>query len=278
MRHARVLGALLVASAVLVVPTYARSASAAPRTTFYDAFSGKAGADVSSSRWLHNTGNSTNGWGNHELEYYTPGAQNSATDGQGHLVITARKQAAGTCWNGEPCPYTSARIMTKTKFSQAYGQISARIRLDASPDSSVGYWPAFWALGDDIDTAGYPVCGEMDFMENVGGDGLVYSSLHAAATNADPMVDYVTKYDLRGHDPTGWHTYTADWTPAQVTFSVDGHVYGAATKAAWGKAWKFDHPFFLVLNVAVGGDWPGTPNSKSTFPMTMEVDYVKVTN
>ena len=91
------------------------------------------------------------------------------------------------------------------------------------------------------------------------------------------MVDYVTKYDLRGHDPTGWHTYTADWTPAQVTFSVDGHVFGAATKAAWGKAWKFDHPFFLVLNVAVGGDWPGTPNSETEFPLTMEVDYVKVT-
>lgn len=250
---------------------------ATPKVTFLDRFDGKAGTAVSSSRWIQQTGNGYNGWGNKELEYYTGGAQNAAVDGNGHLVITARRQAKGTCWNGRACPYTSARLMTKTKFAQAYGHFEARIRFDTGTQPQPGYWPAFWAIGANIDTAGYPACGEIDIMENYG-SRIIDSTLWGARTNQDRLHGWHTRYRLPATSTNGWHTYGMDWTANKISFTFDGHVTGAQTKAQFGPNWQFNHPFFVVLNVAVGGTGGGDPTPATKFPLRMDVDYVKATS
>ncbi|MEU0837302.1 glycoside hydrolase family 16 protein [Streptomyces sp. NPDC005969] len=240
-----------------------------PRVTFYDGFNDRAGTAPSSARWIHDTGNGTNGWGNLELQYYTAGAANAATDGKGALVITAKRQTAGSCWNGKPCRYTSARILTKTKLTQKYGHIEARIKFNVPSWPAGGYWPAFWALGDDFGVVRWPENGEMDIMENFGYP-VVSSALHA------PGYDRGNTYSLDRGSRNGWHVYGMDWTHDKVTFTVDGRPYATQTRRQVGKAWRFDHPFFLILNVAVSGT--AVPSaSSSRWPMSMSVDYVKAT-
>jgi beta-glucanase (GH16 family) len=207
------------------------------------------------------------GWGNEELEYYTDSPRNAALDGNGNLVITAREDSSGgDCWYG-PCRYTSARLITKGRFDQAYGRFEARIKLPRGQ----GIWPAFWMLGNDIGTVGWPASGEIDIMEYLGHEEtVVHGSLHG------PGLDTTDDYTAPHSFADDFHVFAVDWSPTAVTFLVDGHRYARQTRPPGHAGWKFDHPFFLLLNVAVGGRWPGSPDETTAFPQRMVVDYVRV--
>jgi beta-glucanase (GH16 family) len=249
---------------------------AAPTTVlaFADEFDGPAGTPPDPGRWTHEVNGS--GGGNNELQYYTDSTSNAALDGQGNLVITARKEnpANYQCWYGT-CEYTSARLNTASTFTQAYGHFEARVKVPRGN----GMWPAFWMLGDNFGDVGWPNCGEIDILENIGREpSTVHGSLHGPGySGGNPITGSFTL-------PNGevfadnFHTFAVDWSPDQISWSVDGAVYQTHTPADTnGNPWVFDHPFFLILNVAVGGNWPGPPDDSTQFPQQMLVDYVRVT-
>jgi beta-glucanase (GH16 family) len=236
--------------------------------TWSDEFDGPDGSPPDPTKWVHDLGGG--GWGNQELEYYTSSLGNAQQLG-GNLVITATPSGAAPlgCWYG-PCQYTSARLKTEGLFTQAYGRFEARAKMPTGK----GLWPAFWMLGADIATVGWPACGEIDILETIGTDiGTNHGSLHAP-----------------GYDPTGtsslgsgqsfadaFHTFAAEWDPGEVRFYVDDQLYETQVQGALdGGTWTFDQPFFLLLNVAVGGAWPGSPDTTTTFPQTLLVDWVRV--
>ena len=237
-----------------------------------DEFSGPDGSSPDSSKWTYDIGG--NGWGNNELEYYTNRTQNAQIKG-GNLVITAQQEAY-TGADGVTRNYTSARLKTQGLFSQAYGRFEARIKIPAGQ----GMWPAFWMLGNDITSVGWPKCGEIDIMENIGKEpGTVHGSLHGPSTSA-PTSDLSALFSLpAGHNfGSDFHLYAVEWEPGTIRFYVDTNLYATFTSSQWpaGGAWVFDHPFFILLNVAVGGSWPGSPDSTTVFPQQMLVDYVRV--
>ena len=247
------------------------------RLAWSDEFNGADGSAVDSTKWVYDTGG--NGWGNSEYEYYTSGTANAVQQG-GNLVITATTAGASshTCSypsNG-PCQYTSARIKTLGKFSQQYGRFEARIQM---PEGQ-GIWPAFWMMGDNINTVSWPACGEIDVMENIGKEPTInHGSMHMPASGSTSDDQLTGMYTLSGGAKLGdaFHTYAIEWSSSQVAFYVDDMLYETQTKAgATGRTWEFDHPFFILLNVAVGGTWPGSPDSTTTFPQTMKVDWVRV--
>ena len=237
-----------------------------------DEFSGADGSAPDSSKWTYDTGGK--GWGNSELECYTNRLRNAQIKG-GNLVITAQKENF-TYSDGVASNYTSARLKTQGLFSQAYGRFEARIKIPAGQ----GMWPAFWMLGNDISTVGWPKCGEIDIMENIGKEpGTVHGSLHGPGTTSRTS-DATSIFSL----PAGqnfaddFHLYAVEWEPGTVRFYVDSNLYATFTQSQWpaGGTWVFDHPFFVILNVAVGGNWPGSPDSTTVFPQQMLVDYVRV--
>ena len=245
--------------------------------TWSDEFDGQDGSAVDPTKWVHDVGGS--GWGNQELEYYTNGTQNAVVMG-GNLVITATTAGASSynCSypSSGPCQYTSARLLTQNRFSQQYGRIEARIQI---PEGQ-GLWPAFWMRGADINTSGWPTCGEIDIMENIGKEPSTNNgSLHMPAAGTSNDDDLTGTYTLPGNAKLGddFHTYAIEWSAAAIKFYVDDNLYETQTPStATGRTWKFDHPFFMLLNVAVGGQWPGAPDSTTTFPQTMKVDWVRV--
>ncbi|MET7855594.1 family 16 glycosylhydrolase [Streptomyces avermitilis] len=258
----------------VAAPTAASSEKvAAAAATFSDTFDGAAGSAVDSSKWKVETGDNVN---NHERQYYTSGNNNAALDGQGHLVITARKDNPGNyqCWYGR-CEYTSARLNTSGKFSAAYGRVEARMKIPRGQ----GMWPAFWMLGTDIGQVGWPNSGEIDVMENVGFEpSTIHGTIHGPGYSGEGGIG--AAYSLSGGQAfaDAFHTFAVDWAPDSITWSVDGTVYQRRTPAdLGGKTWAFNKPFFLILNLAVGGYWPGDPNSSTVFPQQLVVDEVKVT-
>ncbi|HMD55726.1 MAG TPA: glycoside hydrolase family 16 protein [Phycisphaerae bacterium] len=234
-----------------------------------DEFDGPAGPP-DPAKWTFEVGHS--GWGNQELENYT--TQNARLDGMGHLVISALRE------NGSPFPYTSARINTHKLFSVQYGMVEARMKLPAGP----GLWPAFWLLGENIDAAGWPKCGEIDIMENVPQLGLsrIASTIHASYLgNAKVYGDSKQFHFPAGQTILGYHIYGMIWSPRQISFFIDDpkNIFVTFTRnfvEKHSQVWAFDHPFFIIFNVAVGGDWPGKPDNKTIFPAQMVVDYVRV--
>ncbi len=255
-------------------PTAGGHPAPAAGLVWHDEFDGPAGGTFDPTRWVADTGGG--GFGNHELELYTTSADNVALDGRGHLVITARAErpaTAATCWYGR-CRYTSARLETKGRFAQAYGRIEARIRIPRGQ----GVWPAFWLLGADIDSVGWPRSGEIDVMENIGREpDIVHGTLHGPGYSG---ADGIGRADTL---PTGavaddFHVFAVEWAPRDIRWFVDGREYHHATPADLprGTPWVFEHPFFLLLNFAVGGDWPGAPDASTSFPQRMVVDYVRV--
>jgi len=241
-----------------------------------DEFDGPAGAQPDPQKWGYDTGGS--GWGNQELEYYTAGAANAALDGQGNLLITARRAALDSgldCWNG-PCAYTSARLLTKGKFEFTYGRVEARLKAP----SGQGLWPAFWMLGSDIDTAGWPMCGEIDIMENIGREpNINHATAHGLGYSGTQGIGgpYVLPY-TQGSFSDAFHVFAVEWEAGTIRWYVDGQQYFAASPAdVQGRGdWAFDHPFFLLLNLAVGGSWPGAPDAATKLPQSLAVDYVRV--
>ncbi|WP_328777112.1 family 16 glycosylhydrolase [Streptomyces goshikiensis] len=252
----------------------AANAAAAPAAaiTFSDEFDGPAGSAVDGAKWQIETGDNVN---NHERQYYTAGNRNAALDGQGHLVITARREnpANYACWYGR-CEYTSARLNTAGKFTTQYGHVEARMKVPRGQ----GMWPAFWMLGNDIGQVGWPASGEIDVMENVGFEpGTVHGTLHGPGYSGSGGIG--AGYSLPGGQAfaDAFHTFAVDWSPNKVTWSVDGTVYQTRTPAdLGGRAWAFNKPFFLILNLAVGGYWPGDPDGSTPFPRQLVVDHVRV--
>jgi beta-glucanase (GH16 family) len=239
------------------------------KLTWSDEFNGPDGSAVDPSKWKHDVGGT--GWGNNELEYYTDGMQNAVVQG-GNLVITATTQGASQykCSYGT-CKYTSARLLTKGLFSQQYGRFEARAQMPTGK----GLWPAIWALGDNIDTVSWPACGEIDFLETIGTDIQTnHGSLHMPS-NYGPSGTYKLPNGASYAD--AFHVFAFEWEPGTVRFYVDGMLYETQTsKVPSGDTWAFEHPFFLLINVAVGGQWPGSPDGTTTFPQTLKVDYVRV--
>jgi len=247
-------------------------ASARPKwkLTWTDEFSGK-GSAPDPTKWTLETGG--NGWGNNELEYYTARPDNVKVTG-GNLVITALKEPfIGTDFIRRD--YTSGRLKTKGKFAQAYGRFEARMKIPYGK----GMWPAFWMMGDNFDAVGWPGCGEIDVMENVGNEpSTVHATFHGPGYSG--QFGATAEYALPGGEKLAddYHIYAIEWEPGEIRFYLDDHLYFTGTKASLsaGKKWVSDHPFFLILNVAVGGDWPGAPDATTVFPQKMLVDYVRV--
>ncbi|HMG11856.1 MAG TPA: glycoside hydrolase family 16 protein [Gemmatimonadaceae bacterium] len=246
--------------------------SPSPSPVWGDEFDGPAGASFDRTKWVADTGGS--GFGNQERQFYTTRAENVALDGDGHLVITARAEPSSTyaCWYGR-CLYTSTRLLTKGLFAQAYGRFEARIRIPRGQ----GLWPAFWMLGADIDSIGWPQSGEIDIMENIGREpAIAHGTLHGPGYSGG---DGIGKADTLSNAAYAddFHIFAVEWQPDEIRWYVDGRQYHRMTPADLpaGTKWVFDQPFFLLLNVAVGGEWPGDPDASTTFPQTMVVDYVR---
>jgi beta-glucanase (GH16 family) len=241
------------------------------RLTWSDEFNGPKGSPVDSSKWSFDIGGG--GWGNNELETYTDRAGNSFVNG-GRLVIKALKETF-TGPDNITRHYTSARLLTKNKFSQAYGRFEARIKIPYGQ----GIWPAFWMLGDNIDTARWPNCGEIDIMENIGKEpSIVHGSLHGPGYSGASGVSAAYTLPSGQKFSDDFHTFAVEWEPNVIRFYVDGLMYKTRTPGDLppGTSWVFDHPFFIILNVAVGGAWPGNPDATTVFPQQMLVDYVRV--
>jgi beta-glucanase (GH16 family) len=241
------------------------------RLVWADEFDAAPGSGVDATRWRHDTGGG--GWGNNELQTYTSRTSNAAHDGSA-LVITARRETL-TGADGISRDYTSARLLTAGRFTVTYGRIEARLKIPVGQ----GIWPAFWLLGNDIGSVGWPACGEIDVMENVGHvPGTVHGSLHGPGySGATPMTG-VYSLPAGGRFTDAFHVFAIEWEPGAIRWYVDGALFQTRTPSSLpaGTRWVFDHPFFIILNVAVGGNWPGPPNATTTFPQTLTADYVRV--
>ncbi len=231
--------------------------------TWSDEFSGTAGTLPDASKWNFDLGNGVDGWGNQELQSYTNSTNNVALDGAGNLVITAIK-------NGNS--FTSARVKTQGKFSQAYGKIEARIKTPYGP----GIWPAFWMLGDNVNAVGWPQCGEIDIMELKGHQpNIIYGTLHGPGYSGGAAK--TKAYGLQnGRFDTDFHVFAVEWTESQIDFFVDGYLYNRVKRTDVPGDWVYNHPFFVILNVAVGGNFVGFPTDGTPFPQKMYIDYVRV--
>ncbi|MGK0377277.1 MAG: beta-glucanase (GH16 family) [Patiriisocius sp.] len=206
------------------------------------------------------------GWGNNELQYYTDRPQNVVIE-DGMLKITARQESF------EGAGYTSARIQTKDKFEKKYGRFEARIQLPWSQ----GLWPAFWLLGSNSDEVTWPACGEIDIMENRGQEPtLITGSVHGPGYSAGEAIS--KNFELEeGRFDTEFHIFGIEWGPGYINFYVDDVLYNQLTPADVTGEWVFDdQPFYIIMNVAVGGNYSGPPNENSVFPQTMLVDYIRI--
>ncbi len=249
-------------------------AVAPEKLVWSDEFNGPAKSQPDPTNWTYDVG--ANGWGNQELETYCAWASNTSpcsaanpssfVGGDGYLHIVARDLGKGV--------FTSARFKTQGLQSFLYGRIEARIKI---PEGQ-GIWPAFWMLGDNITTVEWPACGEIDIMENIGKEPSInHSSLHMTGGDLTEKVTLPNGEKLA----SGFHTYGMIWTPARVLFYFDTptNIYATFTPADLPKTahWPFDSgKFFFLLNVAVGGGWPGSPDATTKFPQEMLVDYVRV--
>ena len=220
------------------------------------------GASINSQNWTFDLGGG--GWGNNELEYYTDRPENARIE-NGSLVIEARAERYRNR------AYTSARLKTQGRRAWTYGRVEARIRLPQGQ----GIWPAFWMLGDDITTIGWPNCGEVDIMENIGREpNFVHGTVHGPGySGADSVGGFL---DAQTPLANGYHLYAVEWSPDRIEWYLDDATYFDVVPGDLPGPWVFDHPFFLILNVAVGGYWPGNPDGTTVFPQKMLVDYVRV--
>ncbi|MEU4209622.1 glycoside hydrolase family 16 protein [Streptomyces sp. NPDC026206] len=251
-------------------------APAAWRLVWADEFRGPAQRRPDRSKWVFDRGGEPQ-WGNHEWQYYTDRPRNVSLDGHGNLALTARHEKVrvrGKSCTFGPCDITSGRIKTKGRFARAYGRFEARIKIPRGK----GLWPAFWMLGANSDKVTWPANGEIDVMEALGRQpGIVHGAIHGPGFVAQGIETHTAL--PRGRSLSdGFHTYRVDWMPGRVTWYLDGKPYGTADAGQLkrGQKWVFDHPHYLLLNLAVGGDWPGPPDASTPFPARMLVDYVRV--
>lgn len=231
------------------------------------------GTKLNEDNWNYDIGGGQELWGNHELQYYTDDAENlSVSDGV--LTITAQEQEKGGF------AYTSGRIQSKGKQSFQYGYMEARIKLT----NEKGFLPAFWMLGNDADWTAkkgsdHPSVAEVDIMEHLYNEPLVYGTIHwtkgddsqvQSISSADKEIAFPENFDV-----SDWHVYAVKWTPEEITWYADGESYMTVDIKEDGME-EFQKPCYLLLNLAVGGDWPGNPDADTVFPNSMYVDYVRV--
>jgi beta-glucanase (GH16 family) len=220
------------------------------------------GETLNSRNWLFDKG--AGGWGNNEWQYYTDRPENVRIE-NGVLIIEARNEEY-LAWK-----YTSARIKTHYLQSWTYGRIEARIKL---PVGGKGVWPAFWMLGENVATARWPRCGEIDIMENIGNPTTVYGTVHGPGYAGNKAISkaFVSPVDLSAD----FHIYAVEWEADEIRWYVDDQLYHTVRRDQVPGEWVFDHPFFIILNLAVGGNWPGYPDETTIFPQQLQVDYVRV--
>ena len=236
------------------------------KLTWHDEFDGPANTAPDPTKWRYDIGGA--GWGNQQLEFDTDRIANAHHDGEGRLAITALRESYG----GNN--YTSARIRTQGLFEQRYGRFEARIKLP----KGAGIWPAFWLLGSNLPTAGWPGCGELDIMEQRGSEpAVIHGSAHGPGySGANPKTARFVGQGAGFADD--FHDLAIEWWPGEVHWFVDSHHYHAirAVDMPDGQRWVFDDtPMFIILNVAVGG-WFGGEVDDAVFPQSMLVDYVRV--
>ena len=253
-----------------------RSAGQSPKQEWqliwHDEFNARDGSPVDKTKWTPQIGG--HGWGNHELQYYTDRTEN-AFQSDGSLVIKAIKEEFTDGKDNVTRNYTSARLITKHTFTATYGRFEARIKLPRGQ----GIWPAFWLLGNDIDKVGWPKCGEIDIMELVGKEpSTIHGTIHGPGYSGvkGPSSLYSLAEEKQFAD--AFHVFAIEWEPNAIRFYCDNLLYKTLTPADLPQdtTWVYDHPFFILLNVAVGGDWPGAPDGTTVFPQQMRVDYVRV--
>ncbi|MEP7292600.1 MAG: glycoside hydrolase family 16 protein, partial [Chloroflexota bacterium] len=212
-----------------------------------DEFDGAAGAPVDDSKWTHEIGGW--GWGNNELETYTDSLENSSLDGSGNLAIVARADTTGerACHYGV-CRYTSARLLTRGKFEFTHGRVESRLKLPYGQ----GIWPAFWMLGADIEQVGWPQSGEIDIMEYVGKEPrMTYGTLHGPGYSGANAIS--KPYTIDKDFADDFHTYAVEWQPNVIRWYVDGDLFHTLTPETVPGEWVYEHDFFILLNLAVGG-------------------------
>ncbi|MFJ5990099.1 discoidin domain-containing protein [Lentzea sp. NPDC092896] len=248
------------------------------RLVWADEFNAPAGTGPDASKWTPEVGPGVN----NELQYYTNN-NNARHDGNGNLVLQARREVTpGSACPVDPvsgsgtCQYTSARLNTYGKFKFTYGRVEARIKVS----STQGLWPAFWMLGADFFDQGrpWPYTGEIDIMEHVGKEpNTVYSTLHAPAYFG--AGGYGSPLALGQPASSAFRTFAVEWDSSHMTFSVDGNRFFTVDRNVLETTrgpWVYDHPFFIIINNAVGGDWPGPPGAGTQLPQDMVLDYVRV--
>ena len=222
-----------------------------------------SGAELNSSNWSHEMGTGSNGWGNNELQYYQP--QNTTLQ-DGHLIISAREQSIGGS------NYSSSRIISQNKFDFTYGRVDIRAALPQGQ----GIWPALWMLGSNFSTVGWPACGEIDIMEKVGGSGrenTIHGTVHWQ--NEGQHAEFGGSVNLSTNTTSQFHVYSIVWTETRIVWYVDDEQYHAIDTSP-GELSEFRRSFFFIMNLAVGGNWPGAPNASTSFPQHMIVDYIRV--
>jgi beta-glucanase (GH16 family) len=234
-----------------------------------DEFDQPNGSGVDPTRWKPIV--EGNGSGNHELEYYTDRLENAYVE-DGMLVIVGRRETyTGSDGTRD---YTSARLVSEA-LAQRYGRFEARMKLPAG----IGVWAAFWMMGTNIGEVGWPACGEIDVMEGVGQEpSTVHGSIHGPGYVGTSGLGSSYSLPLGQRFADDFHVFAVEWDPASVRFFVDDSLFETRTRADLppGGIWAFDHPFYLLVNLAIGGDWPGPPNGSTEFPLRMLVDYVRV--
>lgn len=271
--------AALLASCAAAPSTPASGVGPGWTLAWQDDFTGPAGAPADPARWRADTGDGCArgicGWGNEERQTYTSAAENASLTGAGHLAIVARRvdRAASSCWYG-PCRYTSAKLHTQGTVEARHGRVEARVRLPRGQ----GLWPAFWMLGSSFGATPWPACGELDVMEFRGSRPAAMSSaVHGPGYSGNtPFVHELIR-------PTGtfvddFHVFGVEWDRDTIRFLADGAVHYTLTRAEVERQgrWVFDDPFFVILNLAVGGKFDGDPATDDIFPATMLVDWVRV--
>lgn len=228
-----------------------------------DEFDGNRGELPDDTKWNFDLGTGQDGWGNSELQSYTNDTSNIMMDGEGNLLITAI--ANGTS-------FTSARINSKGKFSQKYGRFEASIKTPYGP----GIWPAFWMLGSNIDDVSWPACGEIDIMELRGQiPNIINGSLHGPGySGGNPITaSYTLSNDRYDND---YHLFAIEWDANKIDFFVDDYLYNRVLREDAPGEWVYDQPFYILLNLAVGGNYVGFPTSQTPFPQSLIIDYVRV--
>lgn len=228
-----------------------------------DEFDDDNGTSPDATKWNYDIGTGDNGWGNNELQSYTSDTSNVATDGNGNLKIKALNTSNG---------YSSARIKSKDLFSQKYGRFEARIKTPYGP----GLWPAFWLLGSNVDEVSWPQCGEIDIMELRGHiPNVVQGTIHGPGYSAGNGIS-TTYQSINERFDVAFHVFAIEWDEENLDFFVDDYLYQRINREDPDGEWVYDHEFFIILNVAVGGDFVGFPTDETPFPQEMTIDYVRV--